>query len=115
MIRRNISLVLIIAMLLSTISINLAYAEPSDEQGNGAVLAAAVTLTVDKNAAADDTTFNTIRDAVAKAKELNPQSEADRVTINVNPGDYEEQVKIVGMKYLTLRQTPDTDGQVDLH
>lgn len=115
MIRRNISLVLIIAMLLSTLSINLAYAEPSDEQGDGAVLAAAVTLTVDKNAAADDTTFNTIRDAVAKAKELNPQSEADRVTINVNPGDYEEQVKIVGMKYLTLRQTPDTDGQVDLH
>ncbi|MGM9936270.1 MAG: pectinesterase family protein, partial [Candidatus Ornithomonoglobus sp.] len=59
--------------------------------------------------------YSTISDAVAAAKTINPQSEADRVTINVDPGDYEEQVVFDGMKYVTLQQTPGTDGQVDLH
>lgn len=59
--------------------------------------------------------YDTIREAVAKAKELNPQSEADRVTINVDPADYEEQVVFDNVKYITLQQTPNTNGVVDLH
>ena len=58
--------------------------------------------------------FTTIRDAVARAKEINPQSESDRVTINVDPGEYEEQVMIEDMKYITLQQTPGTKGRVNL-
>lgn len=59
--------------------------------------------------------YGTIREAVAKAKEINPKSEAERVTINVNPGDYEEQVKFDGVNYVTLQQTPETTGKVTLH
>lgn len=68
-------------------------------------------------ASGDTFDFTSIRDAVAKAKEINPQSEAQRVTINVNPGDYEEQVMIENINYLTLQQTPDTadGGRVNLH
>ncbi len=65
-------------------------------------------------AAGETFEFDTIREAVAKAKDLNPQTEADRVTINVNPGNYEEQVRIDGMKYLTIQQTPNTSGRVNL-
>lgn len=62
--------------------------------------------------------FTSIRDAVAKAVELAPKSEAERITINVNPGDYEEQVIFPdGAKFITLQQTPDTlgGGRVNLH
>ena len=76
--------------------------------------AAPTTLTVDPSASVSDTTFNTIRDAVAKAKALNPQSAADMVTINVKPGDYEEQVRFDGMKFVTLQQAPNTAGRVNL-
>ncbi len=72
-------------------------------------------LTVDPSAAESETSFKTISAAVAAAKKLDPQSEAERVTINVTPGDYEEQVIIDGAKFITLRQTPDTSGKVDLH
>ena len=72
--------------------------------------AEAKTITVGTNG-----DYQTIREAVAKAKELNPQSEADRVTINVNPGDYEEQVVFENIKYITLQKTPGTEGDVDLH
>ncbi|MGN0183344.1 MAG: pectinesterase family protein [Candidatus Ornithomonoglobus sp.] len=72
--------------------------------------AAAQTLTV---GAGED--YATICEAVAAAKTINPQSEADRVTINVNPGDYEEQVVFDNMKYITLQQTPGTEGKVNLH
>lgn len=58
--------------------------------------------------------FSTIRDAVAKATELNPQSEAERVVINVDPGFYEEQVMFDNVKYITLQQTPGTNGKVNL-
>lgn len=58
--------------------------------------------------------FSTIRDAVAKATELNPQSEAERVVINVDPGFYEEQVLFDNVKYITLQQTPGTNGKVNL-
>lgn len=61
--------------------------------------------------------YVTISAAVAAAKEIDPQSEAGRVTINVDPGDYEEQVMIEDMSFITLQQTPGTEdeGRVDLH
>ncbi len=61
-----------------------------------------------------DKEYTTIRAAVAAAKEINPQSETDRVTIDVDPGTYEEQVRFDGMKYITLEQTPGTTGKVNL-
>ena len=64
-----------------------------------------------------DKEYTTISAAVAAAKAIDPQSEAGRVTINVDPGDYEEQVRIEDMSFITLQQTPGTedDGKVDLH
>ncbi len=61
-----------------------------------------------------DKQYKTIHDAVEAAKALDPKSEADRVTINVDPGNYEEQVRIDNAKYITLQQTPKTDGKVNL-
>ena len=61
------------------------------------------------------THFKSIRDAVAAARIINPQKESDRITINVYPGNYEEQVRIDGMKYLTLQQMPETSGKVNLN
>ncbi|MBR0090036.1 MAG: hypothetical protein IJP94_09375, partial [Clostridia bacterium] len=62
----------------------------------------------------DATHFKTISEAVAAAKVINPQSEQNRVVINVYPGDYEEQVRMDQMKYVTLQQTPETNGKVNL-
>ena len=61
--------------------------------------------------------YTTISEAVAEAKAIDPQSEEARVTINIDPGDYEEQVRIEGLSYITLQQTPGTedDGRVDLY
>lgn len=58
--------------------------------------------------------YTTINAALAKAKEINPQSEDARVTINIDPGNYEEQVRIDNLKYITLQQTPETEGKVNL-
>lgn len=62
-----------------------------------------------------DKQYKTICEAVEAAKDLNPKDENSRVTINVDPGDYEEQVIFDNLKYITLQQTPDTEGQVNLH
>ena len=59
--------------------------------------------------------YKTIHEAVAAANALNPQSEAERVTINVDPGDYEEQVVFDSAKFITLQQKPGTEGKVNLH
>lgn len=82
------------------------YAEP----GDAPELASATTITV--GASGD---YRTISEAVAAAAEINPQSEEYRVTINVDPGNYEEQVKLQSMKYITLQQTPGTEGTVNLY
>ncbi len=76
-----------------------------------------ITLTVDPSQNETETSFKTIRAAVAKAKEINPQSAEAMVTINVKPGDYEEQVRFDGMKFVTLQQDPSTkgSGKVTLH
>lgn len=69
------------------------------------------TITVGKDA---DDDFSSIRDAVSSIT-VSPESEEGRITINVDPGDYEEQVKLEGLKYITLQQTPGTEGRVNLH
>lgn len=113
--RRWLSLVLAVAMLVTMFMGVTVVSAEQDTSGTAEAAAGVTTLTVDQNAATSDTTFNTIRDAVAKAAAINPQSEADRVIINVNPGDYEEQIVFDNVKYITLQQTPGTSGQVDLH
>ncbi len=80
----------------------VSYAAPEEDM---AELAETTTLTV-----GTDKQYQTISEAVAAAKTIDPQSEADRVTINVDPGNYEEQVKIQDLSFVTLQQTPGTDG-----
>ena len=112
--RRLLSLILAVAMI-GTMFTGLTVFAATDGEAQAA---AATTLTVDPSAASEtDTTFKTIRAAVAKAIALSPQSEADRVTINVKPGDYEEQVMIANAKFITLQQDPSTknSGKVNLH
>ncbi len=110
--RRLLSLILAVAMVGTMFTGMTVFAATDDGEVRAA---AAATLTVDPNSPESDTNFNTISGAVAKAKELNPQSEADRVTINVTPGNYEEHVDITNAKFITLQQTPGTSGKVDLH
>ncbi len=62
-----------------------------------------------------DKQYKTISEAVAAAAVINPQSESERVTINVEPGNYEEQVKLDGVDYVTLQQEPETNGTVNLN
>ncbi len=109
--RRLLSLILAVAMI-GTMFTGLTVFAASDGEAQAAT---ATTLTVDTSTAVSATNFHTISEAVEAAKKLNPQSEADMVTINVNPGNYEEQVRIDGAKFITLQQTPDTQGQVNLN
>ena len=76
------------------------------------------TFVVDGTKESDPTNkqFKSIAEAVAAAGAMNPQSEEEMITINVMPGDYEEQVRFTPeMKYITLQQMPGTCGKVDLH
>lgn len=57
--------------------------------------------------------YDTVREAVAAAAEINPQSEEDRVYIDIMPGTYREQV-VVSTPYITMRQAPDTEGSVTI-
>ena len=57
--------------------------------------------------------YNTIRDAVAKAASINPSSESARVTINIAPGKYREQV-IVNTPYVTLQNGDTSKGTVTI-
>lgn len=59
------------------------------------------------------TKYDTISEAVAAAAEINPQSEDDRVYIDIMPGTYREQV-YVRAPYVTMRQKPDTEGTVTI-
>ncbi len=107
--RRLLSLILAVAMI-GTMFTGLTVFAATDGEAQAA---AATTLTVDPTKPEAGNNFQTIRAAVAKAKELKP-SETNPVTINVNPGRYEEQVEISGMSYVTLQQTPQTSGYVEL-
>lgn len=53
--------------------------------------------------------FATINAALKAAKRMNPQSEADRITVHIHPGTYREQV-FVNANYITLiNDTPSQD------
>ncbi len=58
--------------------------------------------------------YSTINDALAQIK-TSPTNEENRVYINIDPGNYEEQVIFDNMKYITLRKTPGTIGTVNLY
>ena len=55
--------------------------------------------------------FATMSEALEAAKVMNPQSEADRVTIHIAPGTYREQL-IITTPYITLK--PEGNGEVKL-
>ena len=55
--------------------------------------------------------FATMKEAIAAAAVMNPQSEADRVTIHIAPGTYREQL-IITTPYITLK--PEGNGEVKL-
>ncbi|MDO5398543.1 MAG: pectinesterase family protein [bacterium] len=91
--------------LMSALAVSAAFAAPFTIS-----FAAEKTLSV-----GPDGDYITIHEAVEAAKAMNPQSEADRVTINVAPGTYEEQVRFDNAKFITLQQTPGTEGKVNLN
>ena len=74
-------------------------------------------MTVDASLANSDPTnkkYKTIGEALAAAKAMKPKSEADRITINVEPGTYQEQL-IVDTPYITLEKDPNAqNGEVNL-
>ena len=57
--------------------------------------------------------YKTVTEAIAAAKAMDPQSEADRVVVDIMPGVYREQVK-VNTPYVTLRKKAGTEGEVKL-
>lgn len=62
--------------------------------------------------------YKTINEALDKIKSgeiAKPTKESERIYINVDPGVYEEQVIFdKTLKYITIRQTPNTEGLVRL-
>lgn len=66
-----------------------------------------------------DREYNTINqalDAVKGGEYGIPSNESERITINVDPGSYEEQVIFEDISFVTLQQTPGTaeEGRVNL-
>ncbi len=62
-----------------------------------------------KGAYIGDTKYNTISEAVAAAAAKAPESEADRVYIDIAPGTYREQI-VVKTPYITLRKKAGSEG-----
>lgn len=60
-----------------------------------------------------DTKYETVTAAVAAAEAKNPSSEAERVTIDVMPGVYREQVRVT-KPYITIQKKPGTSGETKL-
>lgn len=67
---------------------------------------AVTTLTVGKNG-----TYQTVRDAVNAAAQLNPSGEGSRVTIAIEPGTYREQL-LINTPYLTFTNSNPAGGEV---
>ena len=55
--------------------------------------------------------FKTVREAVDFAEQHTPASEEDRITIEIMPGTYREQI-VIKAPYITLTKKPNTDGDV---
>lgn len=87
----------------------LTLASVIEEEGN-----TSSTLTVDSNFDATDAykgLFKTVSEAVAYASTLAPSSEDDRITIEIAPGTYREQI-VINTPYITLAKKQGTDGEV---
>jgi alpha-L-fucosidase 2 len=67
----------------------------------------------EKGAYIGETKYETLSAAVAAAEATNPSSEDTRVTIDVMPGTYREQV-VVKKPYITIQKKDGTDGEVKL-
>lgn len=57
--------------------------------------------------------YNTMREAVAQAKSINPSSESERVTIHIAPGTYREQI-LLETPYVTFVNDEPSKGDVIL-
>lgn len=57
--------------------------------------------------------YDSIREAVAAVESDAPESESERVYINIMPGTYREQVYVTA-PYITMRKMPETEGEVKL-
>lgn len=70
-------------------------------------------FTVDKSGETDisKNQYKTIREALASAAEKSPSNESERITIEVVPGTYREQL-VVNTPYITIKKKPGTDGEV---
>ncbi len=64
-----------------------------------------------KGAYIGETKYSTISEAVAAATAKAPESEADRVYIDIAPGTYREQI-VVKTPYITLRKKAGSEGDV---
>ncbi|MDR1753447.1 MAG: hypothetical protein LBR74_00880 [Eubacterium sp.] len=60
-----------------------------------------------------DNNFKTIKEAVAAAKAMNPSDESQRITINIAPGLYREQIQI-DTPYITFKNSAPEKGNVTI-
>lgn len=60
-----------------------------------------------------DTKYDTVGAAVAAAEAMNPTSEETRITIDLMPGTYREQIT-VNKPYITIQKKPGTEGEAKI-
>lgn len=71
-----------------------------------------ITVDASKETDAEAKTYKTVTEALAAAKAMNSHaSEADRITMNIVPGTYREQIN-VDVPYLTMKKAEGTTGDV---
>lgn len=73
-----------------------------------------ITVDASQETNADTKTYKTVTEGLAAAKAMNSHaSEADRITMNIVPGTYREQIN-VDVPYLTMKKAEGTTGDVIL-
>lgn len=71
-----------------------------------------ITVDASQETNADTKTYKTVTEGLAAAKDMNGHtSEADRITMNIVPGTYREQIN-VDVPYLTMKKAEGTTGDV---
>lgn len=71
-----------------------------------------ITVDASKETNADTKTYKTVTEGLAAAKAMNGHaSETDRITMNIVPGTYREQIN-VDVPYLTMKKAEGTTGDV---
>lgn len=70
-------------------------------------------FTVDgsKETDASSNVYSTIREALSAAAEISPTDENERISIEIVPGTYREQL-VLNTPYITLKKKADTEGEV---